>query len=139
MLTNRDPEEIASELVRLKWKVKELEKELHVSDAIHSTTLYDKYKNKWVLHDAYESGSDYIHVLGVTVTPDAIYFYGYGATYDEQTKELSITSSDYPKDFLISYPDNLTIIEEAEVIDDIVKMLRIELSDYLNIEDSESW
>lgn len=90
MSNNRKPEEIASELIQLRWKVRELENELCISNAIYGTTLYDEYKNKWVLHNAYESGSDYIHVLGMSTTEDAVYFYGYGVHYDEQSKTFSI-------------------------------------------------
>lgn len=135
MLNNRKPEEIAAELIPLQWKVRELETELDVSNKVYSTTPYDRYRNKWVLHDAYESGSDYIYVLGISATED-VYFYGYGVSYDEQSKELSITDYGYPKNFLISYPDNLTIIE-GKVVDEIIRMLKIELVDLLNIEDSE--
>lgn len=70
-----------------------------------------------------------VYVLGVTINDDDVYFYGYGVVYNEQTKELTVVSKDYPKDFYIYYPDNLTIIEESEVTDKIFEMLSVEFEE----------
>lgn len=49
--------------------------------------------------------------------------------YNEQTRELTVVSKDYPRDFYIGYPDNLTIMEESEVIGKILKMLSVEFEE----------
>ena len=56
-------------------------------------------------------------------------FMGMGVVYNEQTKELTVVSKDYPRDFYICYPDNLTIIEESEVTDKIFEMLSVEFEE----------
>lgn len=48
----RTPDEIQLEIDHLGWKLRE---ELHISDAINNPN-YQEYKDKWVFHDAYESG-----------------------------------------------------------------------------------
>lgn len=123
----REPYEIEVEISRLEWTLKELKEELHVANAIANPD-YKEYKDKWVFHDAYESGWSCVYVLGV-VPGDDVYFYGYGVEYNEQTKKLTIISRDYPEDFYIGYPDNLTIIEESEVADKIFEMLSVEFEE----------
>lgn len=103
-------------------------KRVHISDAVNNPN-YQEYKGKWVFHDAYESGWSCVYVLGVTINDDDVYFYGYGVVYNEQTKELTVVSKDYPRDFYICYPDNLTIIEESEVTDKIFEMLSVEFEE----------
>lgn len=123
----RTPDEIQLEITRLEWKLRELREELHISDAVNNPD-YQEYKDKWVFHSAYESGWSCIYVLGV-VPGDDVYFYGYGVEYNEQTKKLTIVSRDYPRDFYICYPDNLTIIEESEVTGKIFEMLSVEFEE----------
>lgn len=124
----RTPDEIQLEITRLEWKLRELREELHISDAVNNPN-YQEYKGKWVFHDAYESGWSCVYILGVTINDDDVYFYGYGVVYNEQTKELTVVSKDYPRDFYICYPDNLTIIEESEVTDKIFEMLSVEFEE----------
>lgn len=127
----RTSDEIQSEINRLEWELKELREGLYISDAVNNPN-YQEYKSKWVFHDAYESGWSCVHVLGVTINNDDVYFYGYGVEYNEQTKELDITSKDYPRDFYIGYPDNLTIMGESEVIGKILEMLSMEFEECLS-------
>lgn len=91
----RTPEEIRLRISELTSEAEKLKEELHISCAINGETSYDKYKGKWVFHDAYESGCDYIYVLGITDNVDDVYFYGYGVHYDYQLKKLEIISSEY--------------------------------------------
>lgn len=131
-MTSRKPEEIEAEILPLKWKLEELEKELKISKAINNYTNYNQYKGKWVFHNAYESGCDYIYVLGVTDDVDDVYFYGYGVHYDYQLKKLEIISSEYPSDFYIYYPDNVTIIDKKDVKKEVLKLLAEELDELLD-------
>lgn len=126
-MTSRKPEEIEAEILPLKWKLEELEKELKISKAINNYTNYDQYKSKWVEHNAYESGIDYIHVLGVREDGDDLYFYGYGVNYNYQTKKLNIIDKKFPKEFYIIYKEDIKVIKEECVIDTFLEYLRDEL------------
>lgn len=86
-----------------------------------------------MFHNAYESGCDYIYVLGVTDNVDDVYFYGYGVHYDYQLKRLEMTSWEYPDDFYIYYPDNVTIIDEKDVKKEVLKLLSEELDELLDL------
>jgi len=132
-MTNRKPEEIEAEILPLKWKLEELEKELKVSKAVNNCSDYSQYKNKWIEHNAYERGIDYIYVLGVREDDTDLYFYGYGISYDYQTKEWTIVCKDYPKEFYIAYKKNIRVIEEEHVMDMFFEYLRDELRDSLEI------
>lgn len=70
--------------------------------------------------------------LGVTDDVDDVYFYGYGVHYDYQLKKLEIISSEYPSDFYIYYPDNVTIINEKDVKKEVLKLLAEELDELLD-------
>ena len=129
----RTPEEIRLKISELTSEAEKLKEELHISCAINGETPYDKYKGKWVFHNAYESGCDYIQVLGVTDNVDDVYFYGYGVHYDYQLKRLEMTSWEYPDDFYIYYPDNVTIIDEKDVKKEVLKLLSEELDELLNL------
>lgn len=122
----RTSDEIQSEINR--WELKELREELYASNAINNPS-YDEYKNKWVFYDAYENGWSYIYVLGV-VPDDYLCFYGYGVDYDEQSGRLTLTSQEYPKNFHIDYPNNITIIDKDEVVNNVLRSLSIELEEY---------
>lgn len=128
----RTPEEIRLKISELTSEAEKLKEELHISCAINGETPYDRYKGKWVFHNAYESGCDYIYVLGVTDDVDDVYFYGYGVHYDYQLKKLEIISSEYPSDFYIYYPDNVTIINEKDVKKEVLKLLAEELDELLD-------
>lgn len=125
----RTPDEIQLEITRLEWKLRELREELHISDAVNNPN-YQEYKGKWVFHDAYESGWSCVYVLGVTINDDDVYFYWYGVVYNEQTKELTVVSKDYPRDFYICYPDNLPYYLDVDYdsdtyngVDELVSMI----------------
>lgn len=124
----RTSDEIQSEINRLEWELEELREELYASNAINNPS-YDEYKNKWVFYDAYENGWSYIYVLGV-VPDDYLCFYGYGVDYDEQSGRLTLTSQEYPKNFHIDYPNNMTIIDKDEVVNNVLRSLSIELEEY---------
>lgn len=129
----RTPEEIRLKISELTSEAEKLKEELHISCAINGETPYDKYKGKWVFHNAYESGCDYIYVLGITDDVDDVYFYGYGIHYDYQLKRLEMTSWEYPDDFYIYYPDNVTIIDEKDVKKEVLKLLSGELDELLDL------
>lgn len=56
--------------------------------------------------------------------------YGYGVDYDEQSGRLTLTSQEYPKNFHIDYPNNITIIDKDEVVNNVLRSLSIELEEY---------
>ena len=130
----RTPEEIRLKISELTSEAEKLKEELHISCAINGETPYDKYKDKWVFHNAYESGCDYIYVLGITDDVDDVYFYGYGVHYDYQLKRLEMTSWEYPDNFYICYPDNVTIIDEKDVKKEVLKLLSEELVELLDLD-----
>lgn len=102
----------------MEWELKELREELYASNAINNPS-----------YDAYENGWSYIYVLGV-VPDDYLCFYGYGVDYDEQSGRLTLTSQEYPKNFHIDYPNNMTIIDKDEVVNNVLRSLSIELEEY---------
>ena len=128
MTNTRTPNEIKRDIDSLKWKLRDLEEELKKSEAIYKISdKYNKYKNKWVVNNRYEDGIDYIYVLGFSVcTEDELVIYGYGISYDGQSYNLYIISSDYPQDFCIDYPDQLSIIDRKEIIPEITELLKEE-------------
>lgn len=131
----RTPDEIRQELQQAKYKVQDLEKELEISLMVNNENSYSKYIGKWVLCDAYESGFSYIHVLGVGGDPDGdLFFYGYGIEYDAQSKEMRITSQDYPENFLIYYPNNIKEIDPRHIKEDLLDFLKLEFEEELGIE-----
>ena len=130
----RTPDEIEIEITHLECKLKELREELHISDAINNPS-HQEYKYKWVFHNAYESGWSCVYVLGVTPGED-MRFYGFGVEYNEQTKILKIVSRDYPEDFDIWYPDNLTIMEEDAAVRIILGTLLTEFKECFQLNES---
>lgn len=56
--------------------------------------------------------------------------YGYGVDYDEQSGRLTLTSQEYPKNFHIDCPNNITIIDKDEVVNNVLRSLSIELEEY---------
>lgn len=133
--STRTPDEIRQELQQTKYKIQDLEKELEVSLMVNNENSYSRYIGKWVLYDAYESGFSYIHVLGVYEDPDGdLSFYGYGIEYNAQSKEMRITSQDYPENFLIYYSNNIKEINPRRIKEDLFDFLKLEFEEELGIE-----